>query len=60
MSVQKSEYKIPTLAAKYALPSDVGESLQEEIAQSITFMMGQNLEGSLLKRQQEGTCVLQL
>ena len=40
----KSEFKIPMLAQKFAAPSDIGQPLDEDLADTITFMMGQKLD----------------
>ena len=45
----ETETIVPTLAAKYAVPSSVGVPLDDEIAHTISYMMGQKLEEKSLE-----------
>ena len=41
--------KIPVMAARFASPSGVGDPIDEDIAETINFMMGQKLDEKALK-----------
>ncbi|XP_030851512.1 uncharacterized protein LOC115928456 [Strongylocentrotus purpuratus] len=45
---QPDNFVIPSIAAKFAMASDIGDPIEEEIAQSTSYLMTHQLEGKVL------------
>ena len=45
----QGELEVPTIAAKFAIPSDVGDKIDEEVAVSINYMLNHKLEPKMLE-----------
>ena len=45
---QPENFVLPQIAAKFAMPSDIGDPIDEEVAQSATYLMTHQLELKVL------------
>ena len=46
---QVEQFEIPTIAAKFAMPTDIGDPIDEEVAKSTTYLMTHQLELKVLE-----------